>query len=54
MAEHTRVWIVDDDEAIRFVLSNPHVDSMVVGGLNATHMRANIATASEVRAARAA
>ena len=20
MAEHTRVWIVDDDEAIRFVL----------------------------------
>lgn len=32
-------------EAIRFVLANPHVTSMVVGGLSLDHLRANIAVA---------
>ena len=30
-------------DALRFVLGNPHVASMVVGGLNVDHIRANIA-----------
>jgi aryl-alcohol dehydrogenase-like predicted oxidoreductase len=34
------------DEAIRFVLSNPSVGSVVVGGLNLDHMRANLAAAA--------
>ena len=33
------------DEAIGFVLANPHVCSLVIGGLNADHMRANLAAA---------
>jgi aryl-alcohol dehydrogenase-like predicted oxidoreductase len=32
-------------EAIRFVLDNPHVTSLVVGGLNLDHFRANLAAA---------
>jgi len=36
-------------EAIRFVLSDPHVDSLIVGGLNLDHLRANIVAANEVR-----
>lgn len=30
-------------DAIRFVLSNPHVTSVIVGGLNLEHLHANIA-----------
>jgi aryl-alcohol dehydrogenase-like predicted oxidoreductase len=33
-------------EAIHFVLSNPHVASVVVGGLNLEHFRANLTAAS--------
>jgi len=36
------------DEAIRFVLGNPHVDSLIVGGLNLDHVRANMALAEQV------
>jgi aryl-alcohol dehydrogenase-like predicted oxidoreductase len=32
-------------EAIRFVLGNPHVSSLVVGGLSLDHFRANLASA---------
>jgi aryl-alcohol dehydrogenase-like predicted oxidoreductase len=32
-------------EAIRFILGNPHVTSLVVGGLNLDHFRANLAAA---------
>jgi aryl-alcohol dehydrogenase-like predicted oxidoreductase len=35
------------EEAVRFVLANPHVASLVVGGLNLAHFRHNIKTASE-------
>jgi aryl-alcohol dehydrogenase-like predicted oxidoreductase len=35
-------------DAIRFVLSNAHVGSLIVGGLNLDHWRANAATADEV------
>jgi aryl-alcohol dehydrogenase-like predicted oxidoreductase len=34
------------EEAIRFVLGNPAVGSLVVGGLNLDHVRANIAIAA--------
>lgn len=34
-------------EAIRFVLGNRHVDSLIVGGLNLDHMRANAAVAAQ-------
>ena len=34
------------DEAIRFVLANPHVSSLVVGGLNAEHIRSNLSAAA--------
>jgi aryl-alcohol dehydrogenase-like predicted oxidoreductase len=33
------------EEAIRFVLDNPHVTSLVVGGLSLDHFRANLAVA---------
>ncbi len=35
-------------EAIRFVLSNSNVGSVIVGGLNLEHLQANIAAASSV------
>ena len=35
------------DQAIRFVLGNPNVSSLVVGGLNLEHIRANAAVAAE-------
>lgn len=31
-------------EAIRFVLDNPHVSSLIIGGLSAEHVRANAAS----------
>lgn len=34
-------------DAIRFVLSNPHVASVIVGGLSVEHLLANIATVCE-------
>jgi aryl-alcohol dehydrogenase-like predicted oxidoreductase len=40
---------LDAAGSIRFVLSNPHVTSMVIGGLSADHMRANIGVAETVR-----
>ncbi len=33
------------DNAIRFVLSNPHISSLVIGGLNLDHLRANVEAA---------
>jgi len=36
---------LDPGEAIEFVLSNPHVSSLVVGGLNPNHIRDNLAAA---------
>ncbi|MCA9244031.1 MAG: aldo/keto reductase, partial [Phycisphaerales bacterium] len=36
------------DEAIRFVLSNPDVDSLVIGGLSLEHFAANAEVAAEV------
>lgn len=36
------------DEAIRFVLSEPAVSSLIVGGLNLDHLQANIAAAEGV------
>lgn len=33
-------------EAIRFVLANPHVSSLVVGGLNLSHFRENVQLAA--------
>ncbi len=36
------------DEAIRFVLGNPHVHSMVIGGLNEQHLSTNCEIASSV------
>lgn len=41
---------LDPVEAIRFVLSEPSVDSLVLGGLNLEHFRANCEVATEVRA----
>lgn len=38
-------------EAVRFVLSNPGVTSMVIGSLSADHMRENMRIAREVRGA---
>lgn len=38
----------DPAEAIRFVLSNPAVSSLIIGGLNIDHIRANIAAATSV------
>ncbi len=34
-------------DAIRFVLSNPHVASVVVGGLNLEHLKSNISSLGE-------
>ncbi|MFQ5491360.1 MAG: aldo/keto reductase [Phycisphaerae bacterium] len=39
------------DRAVAFVLSNPLVNSMVVGGLNLDHFRDNLAVAARVRRA---
>jgi len=39
---------LDAAESIRFVLGNPHVTSLVIGGLNAEHWRANVAIAATV------
>lgn len=39
---------LDPAESIRFVLSNPGVNSLVVGGLNLDHIRANLAIAQSV------
>ena len=36
-------------EAIQFVLSNPGVASLVVGGLNTDHLRSNVMAANEIR-----
>lgn len=38
-------------EAISFVLEHPAVDSLVIGGLNLEHLRANISSASLARGA---
>jgi aryl-alcohol dehydrogenase-like predicted oxidoreductase len=38
------------DQAVRFVLSNRHVSSMIVGGLDLDHIRANIAVAERLDA----
>jgi aryl-alcohol dehydrogenase-like predicted oxidoreductase len=38
------------EEAIRFVLANPHVASLVVGGLNLEHFRENVQAAIEIAA----
>jgi len=35
-------------EAVRFVLANPNVTALVVGGLNIDHLRANLAAAQSV------
>lgn len=35
-------------EAIRFVLGNPDVCSLLIGGLNLNHMRMNLLTASQI------
>jgi aryl-alcohol dehydrogenase-like predicted oxidoreductase len=40
---------LDPSRAIEFVLSNPHVTSLVIGGLNLDHLRANIRVAKGVR-----
>ncbi|MEX2216713.1 MAG: aldo/keto reductase [Phycisphaeraceae bacterium] len=36
---------LDPAQSIRFVLSNPGVSSLVIGGLNLSHIEANLATA---------
>ncbi len=36
------------DEAIRFVLRNPHVGSLMIGGLNPTHILANVDLAGTI------
>jgi len=36
------------EQAIRFVLANNHVGSLVIGGLNLDHIRANIAVAADL------
>jgi len=35
------------DESIRFVLGNPHVSSLVIGGLNLEHFRSNLSIAAQ-------
>jgi len=42
---------LDPAEAIRFVLSEPSVDSLVLGGLNLAHFRANCEVAAGCRGA---
>ena len=37
------------EEAIRFVLANRHVSTLVIGGLSVEHLRTNVRTASESR-----
>lgn len=39
---------LDPELAVRFVLGNPHVSSLIVGGLNLDHLRANLAVATRV------
>ena len=39
---------LDPAASIRFVLGNPHVTSLVIGGLNAEHLRTNVAIAATV------
>lgn len=39
----------DAETALRFALENPHVDSVIVGGLNLSHLRQNVAIACAVR-----
>jgi len=39
---------LDPAESIRFVLANPHVTSLVIGGLNAHHIRENLKVAASV------
>jgi aryl-alcohol dehydrogenase-like predicted oxidoreductase len=39
---------LDAERAIRFVLSNPHVASMVIGGLSLEHIESNLAVASSI------
>jgi aryl-alcohol dehydrogenase-like predicted oxidoreductase len=36
---------LDAREAIRFVLANPHVSTLVIGGLDLAHFEANLAAA---------
>ena len=36
---------LEASESIRFVLDNPHVHTLVIGSLNAEHLRANVAAA---------
>ena len=36
------------DEAIRFVLRNPHIGSLVIGGLNPAHIQANVTVAGTI------
>jgi hypothetical protein len=38
---------LDPKEAIQFVLSNPSVSSLVVGGLNLEHVRQNVLVAKQ-------
>ncbi len=45
---------LDPADAIRFVLADPGVTSMVIGGLNAEHFRENVRIAREARMGRAA
>ncbi len=45
---------LEPSEAIRFLLANPHVSSVVVGGLNLDHLKANLATARQVEEAQRA
>jgi aryl-alcohol dehydrogenase-like predicted oxidoreductase len=39
---------LDAAESIRFVLGNPHVTSLVIGGLNPEHLRRNVEVAATV------
>jgi aryl-alcohol dehydrogenase-like predicted oxidoreductase len=43
---------LDSRAAIEFILSNPAVDSLIIGGLNLDHLAANVAVAEQVRQAR--
>ena len=40
---------LDAEEAIRFVLANPHVTSAVIGGLSLEHLSENVRVAEQVR-----
>jgi aryl-alcohol dehydrogenase-like predicted oxidoreductase len=42
------------EEAIGFVLANPAIDSLVIGGLNLEHFQANVSLARQVAARRGA